>query len=135
MASVAIIKVPNMNCELCRRTIEIELSKLQGVKLVKSSLPTRIVRVFYDNELIGRDVIAHVIDELGYIVGKVESFANPVSPDVGSKDENAPVVSESGKSDDDDSAVANVQTDFEEKEIGPPQCETFNLIIKVSVFF
>ncbi|XP_030848168.1 copper-transporting ATPase 2 isoform X1 [Strongylocentrotus purpuratus] len=131
MASVAIIKVPNMNCELCRRTIEIELTKLQGVKLVKSSLPTRIVRVFYDNELIGHDVIAHVIDELGYIVGKVESFANPVSPDVGSKDENAPVVSESGKSDDDDSAVANVQTDFEEKEIGPPKCETFNLIIKV----
>ena len=144
MASTLIIKVPNMNCELCSKTIEIELGKLLGVDSVKTSLPTRIVRVVYNSLLAPQEQITQAIDELGYLVSKTESFADTARNRDDERQESDGAFEMSSKEGDaghdgQNDSVADSQTDFERSEVDEVCHETlknlprFCLIIQVSL--
>ncbi|XP_072163332.1 uncharacterized protein [Diadema setosum] len=158
MVSLTEIAVPNMNCELCSRTIEIELGKLPGVATVKTSLPQRKVAISHDCMLTSAEAVASAVDSLGYIVAKVKTTgADPMTRGKGQAGgdggEGACCKSlpagegsdrkgwKDGESVWSPRAVETVQTDFEDSEAegklvpengaAHAQCERFNLIIQV----
>ncbi len=64
------VKAPDISCEHCQRTIEGDLSKMQGVSQVKVDIPQQTVLVHYDPQMITRDQIVAELDEIGYPIAQ-----------------------------------------------------------------
>ncbi len=59
------VKIPNISCEHCVRTIENELSELNGVHSVKTDLETKSVFIEWDNSLQWNTII-ELLQEINY---------------------------------------------------------------------
>ena len=60
------VRVPGINCSHCVRTIERELSELNGVTSVKADADNKQVFVRWQGELVGWDEIQALLKEIGY---------------------------------------------------------------------
>ncbi|RMF80218.1 MAG: heavy-metal-associated domain-containing protein [Chloroflexi bacterium] len=58
-------RVPNIGCDGCVRTVENELSELEGVKTVKAELDSKMVTVEWDNPA-SWDVIVTTLEAIEY---------------------------------------------------------------------
>lgn len=63
-----IVKAPDISCEHCQRTIEGDVGKLSGVRLVRVDIPQQTVLVQYDPQAITREQIVTTLEEIGYPV-------------------------------------------------------------------
>lgn len=59
------LKVPNISCEHCIRTIKREVGTLPGISAVEGDVETKEVTVVYDGERTLEKVIA-TLKEIGY---------------------------------------------------------------------
>ena len=59
------VNIPGMSCEHCVRTIENELSELNGIHYVKVDLETKSVFIEWDNSL-HWDNIIELLHEINY---------------------------------------------------------------------
>ena len=50
--ATTVLNVPDISCEHCQRTITNALAPLQGVRTVNVDIPTRHVRVDYDESIV-----------------------------------------------------------------------------------
>ncbi len=67
-----VYKVEGMSCVNCARTIQIALSRKEGIKDVEVSFELGRVRVEFDEERISEEEIKRAIEELGYRVVEEE---------------------------------------------------------------
>jgi len=58
------IKVANVECGSCARTIKNSLSEIKGIKEVDVNVEQKKVKVTYDN--IERNLITGLLDSIGY---------------------------------------------------------------------
>ena len=72
MAST-ILNVPDISCEHCEKTITQALSPLEGVRNVGVDIPSRQVRVDYDDTLVSVQRFQEVLAEEEYPVESVAS--------------------------------------------------------------
>lgn len=67
----AILNIPDISCEHCERTITEALAPIDGVRSVKVEIPTKQVRVEYDETTVDVDRMKTVLDEKDYPVDSV----------------------------------------------------------------
>ena len=60
------VSVPAIHCQHCVRTIERELSELDGVTSVKADVDTKQVTVTWQEEQVNWDSIRALLEEIGY---------------------------------------------------------------------
>jgi copper chaperone len=60
---------PDISCDHCKHTIETELPALTGVGQVQVEVPTKTVRLVYNEAVVGEPAIRARLDEIGYPVG------------------------------------------------------------------
>ncbi len=65
------LTVPDISCEHCQHTITEALSPLEGVRAVEVDIPTKQVRVDYDESVVGVDRFKDVLEEEEYPVSAV----------------------------------------------------------------
>ncbi len=70
MAST-VLNVPDISCEHCERTITNALTPVEGVRIVQVDIPTRQVRVEYDEAQVSVDQMKNVLEEEDYPVESV----------------------------------------------------------------
>lgn len=70
MAST-VLNVPDISCEHCERTITDALAPLEGVRIVQVDIPTRQVRVEYDEDQVSVDQMKDILQEEDYPVESV----------------------------------------------------------------
>jgi copper chaperone len=63
-----ILRVPEISCEHCQRTIEGAVSELPGVASVTVRIPEKTVEVEFDESRTDRDAIVRVIESQGFEV-------------------------------------------------------------------
>lgn len=63
-----ILRVPDISCEHCKRTIENALSKEQGVNAVRVDIATKTVSLDYDPSKISLERVGRILDDEGYAV-------------------------------------------------------------------
>jgi copper chaperone len=68
-----ILNVPDISCEHCEKTITQALSPLEGVRNVGVDIPSRQVRVDYDDTLVSVQRFQEVLAEEEYPVESVAS--------------------------------------------------------------
>ncbi|MFW5852655.1 MAG: heavy-metal-associated domain-containing protein [Nanoarchaeota archaeon] len=71
-----IIKINGMTCQSCVNRIESSLSKLEGIKKVKVSLPDDVAKVRYDSSKVDIDKIRDVVLNMGYAVDGKKKKSN-----------------------------------------------------------
>ncbi len=59
-----VIKVANVECSGCARTIKNSLSEINGIKEVDVNVEQKTVKIIYDS--IERNIITDVLDSIGY---------------------------------------------------------------------
>lgn len=64
----AILKVPDISCEHCERTIKQTLGPQPGVRQVRVDIPARQVYLEYDESQIDLARVGELLDEEGYPV-------------------------------------------------------------------
>ncbi|MDE3076490.1 MAG: heavy-metal-associated domain-containing protein [Chloroflexota bacterium] len=62
------LRVPDISCEHCERTIRRALSRLDGVAAVEVDVPRKRVHVTYDEALIGLEELEDALLEEDYPV-------------------------------------------------------------------
>jgi copper chaperone len=62
------LRVPEISCEHCQRTIEGAVSELPGVASVTVRIPDKTVEVEFDESRTDRDAIARAIESQGFEV-------------------------------------------------------------------
>ncbi|HEX6796242.1 MAG TPA: copper ion binding protein [Ktedonobacterales bacterium] len=62
------LKVPDVSCEHCVKTIDGALGVLPGVELVRTDLPTKTVQVRFEPGKVSREQIEATLDDAGYTV-------------------------------------------------------------------
>jgi copper chaperone len=62
------LDVPDISCEHCERTITEALAPIDGVREVKVDIPSRQVRVDYDEQAVDVDRFKAVLQEEDYPV-------------------------------------------------------------------
>jgi copper chaperone CopZ len=67
MAS-AILRVPDISCEHCERTVKQALSRLAGVREVEVNIPGKEVRVSYDEAVVDLERIKTILKDEDYPV-------------------------------------------------------------------
>jgi copper chaperone len=67
MAS-AILRVPDVSCEHCERTIKQALSRTAGVRQVDVNIPGKEVRVSYDEAIVDLERIKTILKDEDYPV-------------------------------------------------------------------
>ena len=72
MANV-VLNVPDISCEHCERTITNALAPVEGVRDVSVDIPTKQVRVAYDETQVDVNRMQEILQEEDY---PVESVAN-----------------------------------------------------------
>ncbi len=70
--ATTVLSVPDISCEHCERTITNALTRVEGVHTVNVDIPTRQVRVDYDDTVVSIDKMKEVLHEEDY---PVTSFA------------------------------------------------------------
>jgi copper chaperone len=70
MANVT-LNVPDISCEHCDRTITNALTPIEGVRTVNVDIPSRQVRVDYDESAVAVDRLKKVLQEEDYPVESV----------------------------------------------------------------
>jgi copper chaperone len=70
MANV-ILNVPDISCEHCERTITNALTPVDGVRTVNVDIPSRQVRVDYDESAVAVDRLTALLQEEDYPVESV----------------------------------------------------------------
>jgi copper chaperone len=70
--ATTVLNVPDISCEHCERTITNALAPVEGVRSVDVDIPTRQVRVDYDERMVDVDKMKDVLSEEDY---PVESIA------------------------------------------------------------
>jgi len=69
--ATTILNVPDISCEHCERTITNALTPVEGVRNVRVDIPTRQVRVDYDEARVSVDQMKDVLQEEDYPVESV----------------------------------------------------------------
>ncbi|MCH8016343.1 MAG: heavy-metal-associated domain-containing protein [Acidobacteria bacterium] len=59
-------RVPNITCEHCVKTIERELSELEGVASVQADPQTQGVTVEWDGTSLSWEQVRHLLEEIHY---------------------------------------------------------------------
>ncbi len=59
-------RVPNISCDHCVRTIQRELSELEGVASVQADPQTQGVTVEWDEAVLGWVEVRHLLEEIQY---------------------------------------------------------------------
>ncbi len=59
------VNIPGMSCEHCVRTIETELSEMEGVQSAKADLTDKSLSISWDGPL-GWDDIVTLLNEINY---------------------------------------------------------------------
>ena len=62
------LKVPDVSCEHCVKTIDGALGALPGVALVRTDLPTKTVQVRFEPDKVSQQQIEATLDDAGYTV-------------------------------------------------------------------
>ena len=70
MASV-VLNVPDISCEHCEQTVTNALTPLEGVRAVHVDIPTKQVRVEYDESTVDVNKMKEVLQEEDYPVESV----------------------------------------------------------------
>jgi copper chaperone len=70
------LSVPDISCEHCERTITGALTPVEGVRDVTVDIPTRKVRIVYDESDVDVDRMKEVLAEEEYPVESVEPVAS-----------------------------------------------------------
>ncbi len=66
-----VLNVPDISCEHCERTITEALTPMEGVRSVNVDIPTRQVRVEYDEGTVDVERMTEVLEEEDYPVESV----------------------------------------------------------------
>jgi copper chaperone len=69
--ATTVLNVPDISCEHCDRTITNALTPISGVRTVSVDIPTRQVRVDYDESVVSVDTMKNVLQEEEYPVESV----------------------------------------------------------------
>ena len=69
--ATTVLKVPDISCEHCERTITNALTPVQGVRGVKVDIPEKQVRVDYDESQVSVDRMKDVLQQEDYPVESV----------------------------------------------------------------
>lgn len=69
--ATSVLNVPDISCEHCERTITNALSPVAGVRSVTVDIPTRQVRVDYDDAQVKVDRLTELLAEEDYPVASV----------------------------------------------------------------
>jgi copper chaperone len=69
--ATTVLTVPDISCEHCERTITNALTPVEGVRNVRVDIPTRQVRVDYDEARVSVDQMKDVLQEEDYPVESV----------------------------------------------------------------
>ena len=67
----AILNVPDISCEHCQKTITNALTPVRGVRGVDVDIPTRQVRVDYDEATVNVERMKEILQEEEYPVESV----------------------------------------------------------------
>ena len=65
-----VLSVPDISCEHCVKTIDGALGALPGVESVQTDIPSKSVRLRYDEGLVSMAQIEATLDDAGYVVAK-----------------------------------------------------------------
>ena len=65
-----VLSVPDISCEHCVKTINGALGALPGVESVQTDIPSKSVRLRYDEGQVSMDQIEATLDEAGYTLAK-----------------------------------------------------------------
>jgi copper chaperone len=65
-----VLSVPDISCEHCVKTINGALGALPGVESVQTDIPSKSVRLRYDEGQVSMDQIEATLDDAGYTVAK-----------------------------------------------------------------
>jgi copper chaperone len=69
--ATTVLNVPDISCEHCERTITNALTPVAGVRIVQVDIPTRQVRVEYDEAQVSVEQMKDVLQEEDYPVESV----------------------------------------------------------------
>jgi len=69
--ATTVLNVPDISCEHCERTITGALSPVEGVRNVNVDIPSRRVRVEYDETVVGVERMKEILQEEDYPVESV----------------------------------------------------------------
>jgi copper chaperone len=69
--ATTVLNIPDISCEHCERTITNALTPVEGVRMVQVDIPTRQVRVEYDEAQVSVDQMKDVLQEEDYPVESV----------------------------------------------------------------
>ncbi len=69
--ATTVLNVPDISCEHCERTITNALTPVDGVRIVQVDIPTRQVRVEYDEGQVSVEQMKDVLQEEDYPVESV----------------------------------------------------------------
>jgi copper chaperone len=69
--ATTVLNVPDISCEHCERTITNALTPVAGVRIVQVDIPTRQVRVEYDEAQVSVEQMKDVLHEEDYPVESV----------------------------------------------------------------
>ncbi|HET7035996.1 MAG TPA: heavy-metal-associated domain-containing protein [Thermomicrobiaceae bacterium] len=69
--ATAVLKVPDISCEHCERTVKQALGQVAGVTQVSVDIPDKEVTVDYDDQQVGIDRLRTVLAEEDYPVAAV----------------------------------------------------------------
>lgn len=69
--ATSVLNVPDISCEHCERTITNALTPVEGVRTVSVDIPSRQVRVDYDEAQVSVDHMKDVLQEEDYPVESV----------------------------------------------------------------
>jgi copper chaperone len=69
--ATTVLNVPDISCEHCQRTITNALTPLSGVHTVNADIPTKQVRVEYDEQVVDVNKMKDILQEEDYPVESV----------------------------------------------------------------
>ena len=69
--ATTVLKVPDISCEHCERTITGALSPVEGVQSVRVDIPAKQVHVAFDDQQVGVDRMKAILQEEDYPVESV----------------------------------------------------------------
>ncbi|MFI5267192.1 MAG: heavy-metal-associated domain-containing protein [Chloroflexota bacterium] len=70
--ATTVLKVPDISCEHCEKTITQALSPVEGVRDVRVDIPSKLVHITYDESTISVDKMKEVLEEEEYPVESVQ---------------------------------------------------------------
>ena len=71
--ATTVLKVPDISCDHCVRSVTEALTPVDGVRQVSVDIPTKQVTVEYDQALVGVEKMQEILAEEDYPVASVAS--------------------------------------------------------------